>query len=74
MQHIRLKALEAKKHVVCEKPMALKKSDCEALIFKAMQVHRQVFCVMQNRYSPPAEWLKKLVESKVIGRYIYGAA
>jgi UDP-N-acetyl-2-amino-2-deoxyglucuronate dehydrogenase len=62
-----LKALEAKKHVVCEKPMALKKSDCEAIIFKALQVHKQVFCVMQNRYSPPAEWLKKLVESKALG-------
>ncbi len=62
-----LKALEAKKHVVCEKPMALKKSDCEAIIFKALQVHKQVFCVMQNRYSPPAEWLKNLVESKALG-------
>jgi predicted dehydrogenase len=62
-----LKALEAKKHVVCEKPMALKKSDCEAIIFKAMQMNKQVFCVMQNRYSPPAEWLKELVESKALG-------
>ena len=62
-----LKVLEAKKHVVCEKPMALKKSDCEAIIFKALQVNRQVFCVMQNRYSPPAEWLKNLVESKALG-------
>lgn len=62
-----LKALEAKKNVVCEKPMALKKSDCEAIIFKALQAHKQVFCVMQNRYSPPAEWLKSVVESKVMG-------
>jgi len=62
-----LKALEAKKHVVCEKPMALKKSDCETIIFKALQMHKQVFCVMQNRYSPPAEWLKELIESKALG-------
>lgn len=62
-----LKALEAKKHVVCEKPMALKKSDCEDVIHMAMKVHRQVFCVMQNRYSPPAEWLKEIIESKIIG-------
>jgi len=62
-----LKALEAKKHVVCEKPMALKKTDCEAIIFKALQMHKQVFCVMQNRYSPPAEWLKELIESKALG-------
>lgn len=62
-----LKSLEAKKHVLCEKPMALKKTDCEAIIFKALQMHKQVFCVMQNRYSPPAEWLKELVESKALG-------
>lgn len=62
-----IKVLEAKKHVVCEKPMALTKSDCEDILHTALQVHRQVFCVMQNRYSPPAEWLKVLVDSKVLG-------
>jgi UDP-N-acetyl-2-amino-2-deoxyglucuronate dehydrogenase len=62
-----LKVLEAKKHVVCEKPMALTKADCEEVIHKSMQVHKQVFCVMQNRYSPPAEWLKEMVESKKLG-------
>ncbi len=62
-----LKALEAKKHVVCEKPMALKKSDCEAMMIKALQVNKQIFCVMQNRYSPPAQWIKELVESNTLG-------
>jgi predicted dehydrogenase len=62
-----LQALEAKKHVVCEKPMGLKKSHCEAVIFKALQVSRQVFCVMQNRYSPPSLWLKEIIENKIIG-------
>ncbi len=62
-----LKALEAKKHVVCEKPMALSKADCEALIYKALQVHKTVFCVMQNRYSPPSAWLKEVVENQVLG-------
>lgn len=62
-----LKALEAKKHVVCEKPMALTKSDCEEVLHKALQVHRQVFCVMQNRYSPPAQWLKEVIDSKKLG-------
>jgi UDP-N-acetyl-2-amino-2-deoxyglucuronate dehydrogenase len=60
-------ALENGKHVVCEKPMALHKQDCESLIYKALQMHRQVFCVMQNRFSPPSEWLKKIVSEKIIG-------
>ncbi len=60
-------ALESGKHVVCEKPMALHKQDCESIIYKALQMHRQVFCVMQNRFSPPSEWLKKIVSEKIMG-------
>ena len=59
--------LEHKKHIVIEKPMALSKADCEKIIFKALQVSRQVFCVMQNRYSPPSEWIKKIVEDGILG-------
>jgi predicted dehydrogenase len=62
-----LKALEANKHIVCEKPMALTKNDCELVIYKALQMHKQVFCVMQNRYSPPSMWLKEIISNKLIG-------
>lgn len=62
-----MKALDSKKHVVIEKPMSLNKSDSEKVIFKALHVHRQVFTVMQNRYSPPSEWVKGLVESGKLG-------
>jgi len=50
-----LKSLEAKHHVVCEKPMGLSKAS------------RHVFCVMQNRYSPPSAWLKSVIEKKIMG-------
>jgi UDP-N-acetyl-2-amino-2-deoxyglucuronate dehydrogenase len=63
-----LKALEARKHVVVEKPMALSKADAEKVIFKALQVHRQVFAVMQNRYSPPSVWIKEMVEGGLLGK------
>jgi UDP-N-acetyl-2-amino-2-deoxyglucuronate dehydrogenase len=63
-----LKCLEADKHIVIEKPMALTKAGCERIIFKALQKQKQVFCVMQNRYSPPSEWLKNLLETKQLGR------
>ena len=62
-----LAALEHRKHVVCEKPMALTKADCEKVIYKALQVHRTVFGVMQNRYSPPSAWLKEVVEGGLLG-------
>lgn len=63
-----LKALDAGKHVVLEKPMALSKGDAEKIIFKALQVHKQVFAVMQNRYSPPSAWLKELLDSGKLGK------
>jgi UDP-N-acetyl-2-amino-2-deoxyglucuronate dehydrogenase len=62
-----LLALDYNKHVVCEKPMALAKTDCEKIIYKALQMHKQVFCVMQNRYSPPSVWLKELVTKNILG-------
>jgi len=62
-----LAALEQGKHVVCEKPMALSKVKCEAIIFKALQKSKQVFSVMQNRYSPPSEWIKGIIEQKILG-------
>lgn len=62
-----LKALDAGKHVVIEKPMALSKSDCEKVIYAALHHHKTVFCVMQNRYSPPSMWLKEIVDTKALG-------
>ncbi len=62
-----MKALDKGKHIVCEKPMALTVADCEKIIFKALQASRHVFCVMQNRYSPPSAWIKEVVENKILG-------
>ncbi|MBL7938907.1 MAG: Gfo/Idh/MocA family oxidoreductase [Flavobacteriales bacterium] len=60
-------ALENRKHVVCEKPLALSKAACEAVIYKALQMHRTVFGVMQNRYSPPSQWIKSVVDGGLLG-------
>jgi len=60
-------ALEKGYHVVCEKPMALSKAECEEVIYKSLQASKYVFCVMQNRYSPPSAWLKELITSGVLG-------
>jgi len=62
-----IKALNAKKHVVLEKPIALTKKDAEQVLFKSLEVSRHVFCVMQNRYSPPSVWLKELIDNKTLG-------
>lgn len=63
-----MQCLEARKHIVVEKPMALTKQDAEKVIFKALHVHKHVFAVMQNRYSPPSVWIKDLIESNKLGK------
>ena len=62
-----IKALQAKKHVVLEKPIALTKIDAESILFKSLEMSRHVFCVMQNRYSPPSVWLKEIIDNKTLG-------
>lgn len=65
---IAMQCLGQKKHVVIEKPMALTKADAEKVVFKALHVHRHVFAVMQNRYSPPSVWIKEMIESNKLGK------
>jgi len=62
-----IKALEHKYHVVLEKPIALTKNDAEKIVFKSLEVSRHVFCVMQNRYSPPSVWLKEVISNHTLG-------
>ena len=54
-------------HVVIEKPIALRKVDAELIVHTALQTGRLVFGVMQNRYSPPAAWLKQVVDAGQLG-------
>ncbi len=62
-----LMALKNGFHVVCEKPMGLNKAACEEVLYQSLQSSRLVFCVMQNRYSPPSQWLKSLLEEGRLG-------
>ena len=55
-------------HIVIEKPIGLSKAKCETVLFKALRASKQVFCVMQNRYSPPSRWIKEVVDQKLLGR------
>jgi predicted dehydrogenase len=54
-------------HVVIEKPMGLTSQECQLVIDTAKSNNRNVFCVMQNRYSPPSSWLKSIVETDLLG-------
>jgi len=57
-------------HVICEKPMALTTADAHQMMDTAHKFNRSIFCVMQNRYSPPAVWLKELINSQKLGKIV----
>ncbi len=60
-------ALQSKKHVVIEKPIALSTNECLQIQKAAEENHKHVFCVMQNRFSPPSLWLKSIIENQLLG-------
>jgi predicted dehydrogenase len=59
--------VNAGKHVVIEKPMDIDPDKCLSLIELANTRNRMIFCVMQNRYSPPSKWLKQILEETKLG-------
>ncbi|MDR1161170.1 MAG: Gfo/Idh/MocA family oxidoreductase [Tannerellaceae bacterium] len=62
-----VKAMEAGYHVIIEKPLALTLADAEKIVYTSLKYRKQVFCVMQNRYSPPSVWIKEMIASGRLG-------
>lgn len=60
--------LNAGKHVVCEKPMAINTEDCRRMIAASKKSGKFLFVVKQNRYNPPIEAVKKLLDDGVLGK------
>ncbi len=62
-----LEALNSGRHLICEKPFALSSSACQNIIDASKKNNKKIFCVMQNRFSPISQWLKKIIDSNVLG-------
>ncbi|MBD3747980.1 MAG: Gfo/Idh/MocA family oxidoreductase [Sphingobacteriales bacterium] len=65
--HHTIKCLNMGYHVICEKPVAIHSEDVIKMIEAERISGKKVFAVMQNRYSPVAIWLKKLLDSQRLG-------
>ncbi|SFF46125.1 Gfo/Idh/MocA family protein [Thermoflexibacter ruber] len=61
-------ALKAGFHVLCEKPMATSVYDCGEMIKEAERANRRLFIVKQNRFNPPVEAVKKLIDEGKLGK------
>ena len=63
-----IQAIESGHHVVIEKPMALQVQNAERVLQTSLKYQKEVFCVMQNRYSPPSVWIKQMIDSGRLGK------
>ena len=61
-------SLNANKHVVCEKPMAIDSKHCKEMIEIAAIKGKKIFMVMQNRFNPPVVELKKIIDRNYLGK------
>jgi UDP-N-acetyl-2-amino-2-deoxyglucuronate dehydrogenase len=55
-------------HTVVEKPMAISVAECDRMIAASEKTGKIIFAVKQNRYNPPVQEVKKLVQSGELGK------
>lgn len=67
-------ALQAGKHVVVEKPMALDLAAADRMIATARACRRRLCVVLQNRFNPPMQDLRRVVSEGLLGRLLLGNA
>jgi len=60
-------ALEAGKHVLCERPLARSGSEAEAMAKAAKKSDRLLMCALQHRFRSDAQLLRKFVEKGDLG-------
>lgn len=63
-----IQALKAGFNVLCEKPMAINVSDCGEMIKVAEQMNKRLFAIKQNRFNPPVEAVKKVIDEGKLGK------
>jgi predicted dehydrogenase len=63
-----IKSLKAGFHVLCEKPMAINVHDCGEMIKEAEKANKRLFAIKQNRFNPPVEAVKKVIDEGRLGK------
>lgn len=61
-------SLNAGCHVLCEKPMALSTFDCGEMIKSAERNNRRLFAIKQNRFNPPVDAVKRIMDEGRMGK------
>lgn len=66
--HHSILAMQKGKHVLCEKPLSIHLDDALKMIEASNKYNRKLFVVKQNRYNPPVEIVKSLLENDRLGK------
>ena len=68
-----LAALQAGKHVIVEKPLALTVAQADELVALARQRDRLLIANLMQRYNPLFDAVRRLVETRVLGEVLHGS-
>lgn len=71
---ITIDALEAGKHVMCEKPMAKTSKEARAMVEVAKKTGKVLTIAYQNRFKPESQYIKKCVERGDLGDIYFAKA
>lgn len=71
---VTLDALDAGKHVLVEKPIALSLEDADRMIARAAEKDLRLGVVLQNRYNSPMQQLRQLIDAGGLGNLYLGNA
>ncbi|MDF2700511.1 MAG: oxidoreductase domain protein [Haloplasmataceae bacterium] len=71
---ITVDALEAGKHVMCEKPMAISTSEAQKMLEAAKKSGKKLTIGYQNRFRPDSQYLKAECEKGTLGEVYYAKA
>lgn len=67
-------SLNAKKHVICEKPMAMSALEAKRMVDASRKNKKLLHISYQNRYTPQAQYVKQLVEEGFFSNIYYAKA
>lgn len=73
-REITVAALEAGKHVMCEKPMAITGADARAMVDAASRTGRRLTVGYQNRFRKDAQFVRRVVDEGRLGEIYVGRA